>query len=97
MSEVTLRTFSRPLVTSVASSATSVSLIAANDLRKGMIIQNTSTAILYVLCGTTAATATTAHSIQIPANGYVTLGGYTGAMTGIWAAANGQVNITEFM
>lgn len=100
MSEFTLRSFSRPTQTSVASSATSVSLVAANPARKAMIIQNTSTAILYVLFvlpgAATAATATTAHSVQLASNAFLTIEGFTGAATGIWASANGQANITEF-
>lgn len=95
MSEVTLRSFSRASQTSVASSASSVSLIAANAARKGLIIQNTSTAILYILLGGGTATATTAHSVQIASNGYYDIGGFTGAVSGIWASANGQANITE--
>ena len=96
MSEVTLRSFSKTTITSVASSATSVPLVAARDVRKGMIIQNTSTAILYILFGGGTATATTAHSVQIAPNAYYDLSGFTGAVSCIWAAANGQANITEF-
>jgi hypothetical protein len=95
MSEYTLRTFSLPTLTSVPSSATSVSLIGANPARKAIIFQNTSTAILYIRLGTTDATATTGHSIQLAANSSYAMEGYTGAATGIWAAANGQCNVTE--
>lgn len=98
MSEFTLRTTNVGTVTTVASSATSVSLLAANLARRGASIQNTSTAILYVLVGTTAATVTTAHSVQIPSNGYWEIPyGYTGALTGIWASANGSANMTEYV
>lgn len=98
MSEFALRTSNAVSVTSVASSASSVSLIAANTRRNGLSIQNTSTAILYVLLGGGTATATTAHSVQIPANGYYEVPyGFTGAISGIWASANGQANLTEFL
>ena len=65
MAEVTLRTFADTVHTSVASSATSVALIAANTRRKAIIFQNTSTAILYIYLNGAAgaATATTAEVI----------------------------------
>lgn len=97
MAEVTLRTFANATQTSVASSASSVALIAANKARKALIIQNTSTAILYVLFGGGTATATTAHSVQLAANTSYAIEGFTGAVSGIWAAANGQANMTEFV
>src|SRR5687767_6181472 len=97
MAEVTLNKFSDVVLTSVASSASSVSLVAARPEREGLIIQNTSTAILYILLGGGTATATTSHSVQIASNAYFDLGGFTGAVSGIWASANGQANITELL
>lgn len=85
-------------VTTVASSATSVALIAANLQRKSLIITNPSTAILYILLGDavgTAATATTNHSVQVPSLGTYTIDNFTGPASGIWAAANGSANITQ--
>lgn len=99
MSQVSLPTYSEAVLTSVASSASSVPLIAANPRRKRLFIANTSTAILYLRLGTTAAaaTATTGHSIQMAANTNLELVGFTGTIDGIWAAANGQANLTELM
>jgi hypothetical protein len=97
MSEITLRTFSTVTVTSVASGTSSVTLVAANARRKAVIIQNTSTAILYILFGGGTATATTAHSVQMASNTSYAVEGFTGAITGIWSSANGQANITEFI
>lgn len=96
MSEVTLRVSNTATLTSVASSASSVQLLAANSQRRGASIQNTSTSILYVLLGTASATATTSHSVQMAANTYYEIPyGYTGAVQGIWASVNGQANMTE--
>jgi hypothetical protein len=90
----------------VASSASSVTIIANNPKRRGLTITNTSTAILYLNLQGGTATATTAHAIQIPANGsydlprFATNHGdecYTGVITGIWASANGQANVTEWV
>lgn len=86
---------SKATVTSVASSASSVSLIGANPERNELIITNASTAILYVLLGGGTATATTAHSWQIPTLGSVNFGKFRGAVSGIWASANGSAQITE--
>lgn len=98
MSEFSLRTSNAVSVTTVASSASSVSLLAANTRRAGVSVQNTSTAILYLLVGGGTATITTAHSIQIPSNAYWEAPyGFTGALSGIWASANGSANITEYL
>lgn len=98
MSEFTPRSTNAAIVTTVASSASSVAIATANTNRRGISVQNTSTAILYLLVGGTApATATTNHSVQIPSNGYWEAPyGFTGALTGIWASANGSANITEY-
>jgi len=83
-------------ITSVAGSASSVSLLASNSSRKNATFFNDSTAILYLKLGTTA--STTSYTVQIAASGYyeLPLGRiYTGAIDGIWASANGNVRITE--
>lgn len=97
MSEVTLRTSARATLTSVPSNAASVTILAANLARRGASISNTSTAILYLLLGGGTATATTSHTVQMATNTYYEVPfGFTGAITGIWASANGSANITEF-
>lgn len=82
-------------VTSVASSASSVAMVAANPNRLDCWITNKSTAILYVLLGGGTATATTAHSIQMASNTNIHLGNFRGAISGIWASANGSAQVTE--
>ena len=86
---------SKATVTSVASSGSSVALIAANPDRNILIITNASTAILYVLLGGGTATATTAHSWQMASLASVNFGAFRGAVSGIWASANGSAQITE--
>jgi nitrous oxidase accessory protein NosD len=91
---------SKATVTSVASSASSVTLFNGNADRSGIIISNPSTAILYVrlqssATSLTAATATTGHSFQMASLATVDLGAFRGAATGIWASANGSAQITE--
>jgi hypothetical protein len=82
-------------VTSVASSATTVSLLASNTARKMATFYNDSTAILYLKLGATASTSS--YTLQIAAGGYYELPFpcYTGAIDGIWASANGNARITE--
>lgn len=84
--------------TSVASVATSTSLKAANAARTGITIANDSTSILYVLLGTGTASATN-YTFAIAAKGTIasdrTVTGYTGAIQGIWATANGFAMVTE--
>lgn len=80
--------------TSVASSATSVALTTANTARKGVAVFNDSTAVLYLRLSATAAT-TALYTTQIGTGGYYEVPfGYTGAITGIWASANGAALIT---
>jgi hypothetical protein len=83
-------------LSNVASSASSVSLLASNSSRKGAMIFNDSTQVLYVKLGATA--STTSYTVQIAASGYYELPPahiYTGAIDGIWASANGNARITE--
>lgn len=82
-------------LTSVTSSATSVTLLAANANRRHVIIVNNSTKILYIAFAATASLAT--YTVSIAALGvYIgTPDGYTGVISGIWAAVNGSAKITE--
>ncbi len=82
-------------MTSVASSGSSGALIAANPKRNGLIIHNNGTGILYILLGGGTATATTACSVQLATLASVDLGNWHGAVSGIWASANGSAQITE--
>jgi hypothetical protein len=82
-------------LTNVSGSATSVSLLASNANARVRTAYNDSTAILYLKFGTTA--STTSYTLQIPPNGYFEFPQplYTGAVDGIWSAANGAVRLTE--
>lgn len=81
--------------TRVASSATVVTLKAANASRRSLSIYNESTAVLYVKFGSTA--TATDYTVQIAAGGYYEMPtpAYTGIVTGIWASANGAAQVTE--
>lgn len=79
----------------VASSATNVTLLAANTARLGATIFNDSTQVLYVKFGATA--SATSYTVQIAAGGYyeVPQPVFTGKLDGIWASANGNARVTE--
>lgn len=86
-----------PATSSVNSSATVVTLLAANADRVGGTFYNSSTQVLYLKYGSGA--STTDFTVAIASNtfwemphNYV----YKGIITGIWASANGSVKITEF-
>ena len=87
-----------PTTTSVASSASSVAILAANANRKGLSIANVSTATLYL---SFAATATTANSfLPLPPGAFILLDQQlivTSAISGIWSAANGTAQVTEYV
>lgn len=82
-------------VTQVASSASSVTLQAANAARKGLIIVNDSTSLLYVKFG--AGASSTSYSLQLAAGQTyeAPTNIYTGLVAGIWVTANGNGYITE--
>lgn len=83
---------------SVASSATPVTLLAANTARRGLTVANDSTSILYVLVGAGTVSAAL-YTYAIPAKATVattvTIAAYTGIVTGLWATANGAALVTE--
>lgn len=97
-SDQTPLTTSTGTKTNVASNASSVTILAANSSRKGALIYNDSTAVLYLdLSGGTA--SATSYSVQIGAQGFYELPPqpiYIGLITGIWASANGNARVTEF-
>lgn len=83
------------VVSSVASSAASVTLAASNIDRKGLSIFNDSTKVLFAKLGATASASD--YTLKIPAGGYYELPHpvYTGRIDGIWQAANGAAKVTE--
>jgi hypothetical protein len=79
----------------VASSATSVTLIASNAARKGLIVYNDSSAILYLKYGATASTTSFTYQLAAGASWTMAVPMYTGVVDGIWASANGFARVTE--
>ncbi len=87
---------STPTLSSVASSATNVAILAANANRRGAIIVNDSTSILYLKFGATA--STTSYSVKLNAGETYKIDAqllYTGLIHGIWSSANGNAYVTE--
>lgn len=87
-----------PSTTSVASSASSVTILATNANRRGVSIFNDSTATLRLSFSTPATTANA--FIGLPAGAFLLLDQQliiTGAIYGIWSAANGTAQVTEFV
>lgn len=81
-------------LSNVASSATTVTILAANASRIGATIYNDSTQGVYVKFGTTA--STTSFTVLLATNTYYEVpAGYTGRIDGIWVSANGNARVTE--
>lgn len=81
-------------LSNVASSATNVTLLAANAARRGATLYNDSTQVCYVKFGTTA--SNTSYTVRLSSQDYYEVPfGYTGRIDGIWAAANGSMRVTE--
>lgn len=83
------------ILASVAGSASSVTLFAANKAARGRIVVNDSTANLFLAYGATATTS--AYTAKISPAGYwegpKPL--YRGVISGIWDAAAGNARLTE--
>jgi len=94
---VNLATTATATLSNVSSSASSVTVLASNASRRGAMIFNDSTAVLYLKFGATA--STTSYTVQIPSNAYYELPAnsflYNGILDGIWSAANGSARVTE--
>ena len=90
---------SRPGVStlsSVAQSATSVSLLSANPDRRFVSIHNTANQDLFVAFAGTA--SLTSYTVKVPKDSFFETqsDGYTGDISGIWSGAgSGAAKITE--
>ena len=83
-------------LTQVASNTASVTILAANANRKEALIYNNSTANLYLAFTGTA--STTAFTVKLATNTAYALPTplYKGVISGIWDAANGTAQVTEY-
>lgn len=81
--------------TSVAGSASNVTLLASNANRLGASFYNDSTSILYLRCQATATTSNFTTKLY-PEEYYELPANYTGSVDGIWASATGNCRVTEF-
>lgn len=81
--------------TSVAASTTSVVLLAANPNRKGVIIYNDSTSVLYIGYGSTAVSDSD-FTVQTAAETHHNVfSGFVGEIRAMWVTAEGAARITE--
>lgn len=82
-------------VTSVASSATSVTILAENGLRHSAHLFNDSTSALFVKFGATASITSFTHKVVPSGSLDIPYPAYVGLMTGIWTSADGFARLTE--
>ena len=82
-------------VTPVGSSDSAVTLKAANTSRRGLLVYNDSTANLFLKLGSGASSSS--FTFKLEAGDYYELPRpmYTGIVTGIWSAVNGNALVTE--
>lgn len=81
--------------TTVAGSASSVTLLASNTSRRGASIYNDSTADLYLKLGATASTSSFTEKLGQDERYELPFPAYTGIIDGIWGSATGNARITE--
>lgn len=86
---------STAVMTTVAATTGSASVLAANPARAGAIIFNNSTTTAFIAYGTVASATT--YTQRIAAGGYYEMVEpvYTGAISAIWSAGTGGFNVTE--
>jgi hypothetical protein len=100
--------YSVATVTPVASATTSATVLASNPLRKGARLVNNSNSMFFGLYGTGTASATNYSFVLAPVTAapltpvgipsYEEIpSGYVGPIVGVWASANGNLLITEFV
>ena len=99
MSEYKPATSSFGTLSSVASAATSTTILAANARRKGATIFNTDANALCLRLDGGVATTTTGFNVRLVQNAYFEIPfGYTGLITGIWETDGaGAANVCEFV
>lgn len=80
----------------VSSSASSVTVFAAQGAVNARTIYNDSSAVLYLKFGTTA--STTSYTVQLAAGAYYEFPQpvFAGRVDGIWASANGSARVTSW-
>ena len=76
------------------SSTTEQRLIAAGA-RKGVVLFNDSTSYCYVLLGSGTADTTSAWTFKVRPGWGRLVTGYDGEIRGVWATANGGMQVTE--
>jgi hypothetical protein len=82
-------------LTNVASSATNVTVVAANASRRGLTIFNDSTQALYIKFGATASLTSYTYKL-FPSQTYtMDPPPYAGIIDGLWDSANGNARVTE--
>jgi len=82
--------------TVVAASTASVTLLAANPIRKGATIFNNGSANLFLDFG--AAASLTAFLVKVGAFAYYEVPySYTGMISGIWDAISGSAEVRELL
>ena len=79
----------------VATSGTSAQLIASNTSRKGLIIHNDASAVLYVKFGTTASSTSYTYALQPGGMFEMARPIYTGRVDAILATGSGNAMVTE--
>lgn len=82
-------------VVSVNASNTTVTILAANALRKSASFYNDSTSDAFLKLGATASTSD--FTVKIPSNSFYELivPCYTGVVDCIWTTATGSMKVTE--
>ena len=81
--------------TSVAATTTTTTCLASNAGRRGAVIQNNSTATLFLIFGSAGGVSDYTYSIPAQSNWEDPVWNYTGIIGCVWTAATGNAYVTE--
>lgn len=88
---------SNAVLSSIAGSAVSVLLLAANPLRRQAIVVNESTSVLYVSFAAVSSDVMYTYLLLPAATLELPQPIYTGDISGVWVSATGSARITELI
>jgi hypothetical protein len=85
------------VVTRIAASASVITAVPANTLRKNVILWNDSTSVAYIKFGSGASSTDFTWRLSSQSGYELPMPVYIGEITAVWESANGGLQVTELI